>query len=442
MKNRKEMHEEYFYGTIGRRNPPIHVPPNERRLLFNAPLGENGSFSMSNDMLEKHLLCVGGPGSGKTNVINLILEQLRHNCDPRDVFVIFDTKGDYIQEFYKTGDYVIANGSMYKIYSGYQSWNIFEEIAASDDYIMAAQEISRSLFADRENTHQPFFTNAAKDIFAGILIHLYRNYLGQREWLNNKKLVELIRTSPPEWYLKELCDPRKNPDLVGITSYLGDGKNNQALGVLGELKSMVYDCFNGSFSEVGNFSIRKSVRSRSACAIFIEYDMAVGKSLTPLYRLLVDLALKETLGRTAQENGRVWYILDELKLLPHSVHLEDGLNLGRSLGCSVIAGVQSVNQLYELYGEFGGQVILGGFSNVFAFSTTDFQSREYLSKLFGSNVTTYRPLSFRQGDAVRERFGRVVEEWDLEALTKGWAYVGLIDKDPFLFHFERFTSHY
>lgn len=437
--NDPTVHIEKVFGTIGTCNPPVMVPYAERRLQFQSPDGD--VFSISNDMLEKHLLCIGGPGSGKTNVLDLILEQLRYMPNTNDFFVIFDTKGDYIKEFYREGDYVIANGDKYRKYSGFVHWNIFEELkAAGKDWMIAAREISKSLFADRANKTQPFFSNAAEDIFSGLLIHFYRSYQGDPTKLNNRYLINTIRKKDTKWYLDEVLNEEVNPDLVGMRSYIGDGKSNQALGVLGELKSMIYGCFVDTFEQAGSFSIRNAVRSRGARAVFIEYDMSVGKSMTPLCRLLVDLALKETMGRSAQSTGRVWYILDELKLLPNCLHLEDGLNLGRSLGCSVIAGLQSVNQMYEIYEKFGGQVILGGFSNVLAFSTTDFESRDYITKLFGVNVTNYwleSPMTVQISP--RERDGHVVEEWDLQKLGTGEAFVSLLGHPPFKFHFPRYT---
>lgn len=78
------------------------------------------------------------------------------------------------------------------------------------------------------------------------------------------------------------------------------------------------------------FSMRNTVRKKGGTAIFIEYDLTVGEVMTPMYRLLIDLALKEALGRT-EEKGNVYLILDELKLLPKLKHLDDALNFGRSI---------------------------------------------------------------------------------------------------------------
>ena len=105
---------------------------------------------------------------------------------------------------------------------------------------------------------------------------------------------------------------------------------------------MLTDCFHRVFRQglvKGNgFSIRKAVRQKRRQAVFIEYDSSLGESMTPIYRLLVDLALKEALGQGTQR-GNTFSFLDELKLLPKIIHLEDALNSGRSKGVCVMAGL-------------------------------------------------------------------------------------------------------
>ena len=97
---------------------------------------------------------------------------------------------------------------------------------------------------------------------------------------------------------------------------------------------------------------------------------------------MFDLALKEALGRKKSQ-GDVYLICDEFRLIPYLQHIDDGVNFGRSLGVKVIAGLQSINQLTEAYGEYGGKNILAGFSSVFAFRANDVYTRDYIVGLHG-----------------------------------------------------------
>lgn len=421
--------------------------PYQQRLFFRDQKTKR-LFAIDEPSVFKNILLLGGAGSGKTNVMNQIVAQVlnwNRNEDQNGVSLIFDTKGDYIthKNFRKNGDYIIGNDKRYRTES--VSWNIFDEVLADGplpvDYEANAREIANVLFKDRGSKTQPFFANAARDIFANMIIYFIRRRRDNPEkWsdqLNNYNFISfLLRKSPSQFvqYFKIY------PDMHGLISYIGDGNNNQALGVFGELRSMLYDCFQGVFckkptSANPSFSIRHAIREKNGRTIFILYDMSLGETMIPIYRLLVDLALKEALSTNS--NGHTHLFLDELKLLPKVTHLEDALNFGRSKKVSVVAGLQSVGQIYSTYGKETGQVILGGFGSVIALKSNDFESREYISQLFGPNVIAYRYENGSNVPIDRERDGKTVEHWHIQNLEAGHAIVGLASQStPFFFFFE------
>ena len=114
-------------------------------------------------------------------------------------------------------------------------------------------------------------------------------------------------------------------------------------------------------------------------------------------------------------------ICDEFKLIPNLQHIEDGVNFGRSLGVKIFAGLQSIEQLYEIYQESRGKNIAAGFSSIFAFKANDVTTRQYLSDLYGSN---YVIEQFMMNNRYEEekRMGRVIEtgicrdyEWEKQS---------------------------
>jgi len=157
-----------------------------------------------------------------------------------------------------------------------------------------------------------------------------------------------------------------------------------------------------------------------------------------MYRLLIDQALKEALSRTRRA-GNVYFIADEFKLLPKLQHIDDALNFGRGLGVRVMAGIQSIDQLYDVYGKDRGAVIAGGFGSIFAFHTNDGSSRDYITKRFGANCIVYEYTSSQRNAIVtKERDGNTVEEWDQLELGLGQAVIGLGYDAPFLFQFDEY----
>lgn len=434
----------------------VHIEQKDAMVLYEDCQNYNSSFTLNPSILSRHMLLLGGAGSGKTNVFNLTVDQLRdeENNTGNDVFIVFDTKGDFYECFGRPGDIVLGNSREYRNIS--TRWNIFDDVLADgdnpEDYELNAREMAASLFVGRGSSSQPFFCNAARDIFAHVIIYFIRRAkadpVGRAHILNNKYLIRFLLKADGAKYNQIFSKYR---DMTGLLSYIGDGSSNQALGVFGELKSMIYECFLGVFADDdrhGRFSMRKAVRKKGGRAIFIEYDLSVGETMIPIYRLLIDLALKEALGRNEpknavdkKKNGNVYFILDEMKLLPKLQHLDDALNFGRSKGVKVIAGLQSINQLYDIYGRDKGLVLAGGFGTIFAFKTNDNASREYISEYFGRNVVGYQYMGMDQLVEKREREGHTVETWDQTALKIGEAFVGLADEtSPFFFRFEEYIQ--
>lgn len=417
------------------------------KLIFRSAADPDRMFGVSEETVFRHILFLGGSGCGKTNTLSQIYYQLKKEENPqKSIALVFDTKGDYKNHkgFYVPGkDIILGNSKNFRDQS--VVWNIFEEVLADGndprDYESNAREIAKGLFNGRGSATQPFFAEAAMTIFSNTLIYFIRRYRDNFEkWknnLNNKFLLSFLNSYSAQDLTKFFSI---YPDMRGLKTYFGDGNNNQALGVFAELRAMLDSCFRGIFAAepphgTKGFSIRKAIREKGGKTIFLEYDIATGEALLPIYSVLVDLALKESLSESA--NGNTYLMLDELKLLPKLTHLDDAINFGRSKNVSVIAGLQSVNQIYSAYGKEQGQVILGGFGSVFAFKTSDHESRDYITKLFGPNVISYRYYGLNNNPIDRERTGNTVEHWNIQALETGEAIIGLSSqREPFQFDFE------
>ncbi|EJU23610.1 type IV secretory system Conjugative DNA transfer [Peptoanaerobacter stomatis] len=428
---------DVIYGSLLENNMP---PPEVSKSCVNIPgqyKGKKTGFSMSEEMLGKHLLLVGGTGSGKTNVFYHIVHQLKSRLTQKDVMLIFDSKGDFYSKFFMENDVVIGNSAMYRKKSA--KWNIFNEVISDGrDKTSVAQniqEICKSLFAERveRNSSNPFFPNASRDLLASIIAIQIREGLKS----NNRELKDLIDSTTAEELINMLKDYK---DLASVASYIEGKAGSQAQGVLSEMYSVTRDVFTGVFSAVGDFSMRQFIRNKGGRTAFIEYDLSIGDVLSPIYTLLFDLALKEALGRTSTQ-GNVYLIADELKLLPHLRHLEDGINFGRSLGVKILAGLQSIGQLNANYdNEAKAQNAISGFSSIFAFHSNDYNTRKYISDLFGENMIleTFSEANGKIG--YEKRKGFVVEDWDLVNLNVGEAIIGLPSTTPFKYKFELFKN--
>lgn len=451
---------EVIYGS----NVHLTRPPRrsigegtERQIVFYD--GNTEAFGLDKSLLSKHLLLLGGIGSGKSNVFNLSIDSLLPRMGERDIMFIFDTKGDFERNFYNKSNpnhSIIGNDKKYENITKY--WNVFEELMNEDGRYdkkseLDAMEIAKQFFVGREDSSQPFFSQAATDLVSKVMIHLMREATrtGKEDMLSTETLVSFLKGANLDVY-HQVVNSKANPDFKSAELYFGQpgqGLTPQALGVFGNVNAMVDDLFKGIFAECRNyhiktqrsFSMKDFVKKRGGRVVFVEYDLSTGEILGPMYRLLFDLALKAALGGRDEKDGNVYMIIDEFKLLPNLMHIDDALNFGRSLGVKVIAGLQSINQLYDIYGEEHGKVLAAGFMNSICFQTMDFDSREYISKRFGYK---YEYISLRRDNNLHpiNRDGNVVEDWDVISLDVGEAFVNIVGYNPFFFKFENFEDKY
>ncbi len=414
---------------------PILYPTQNPRCAFMGvdKTGRDIYVPIDANLLSRHMVLLGGIGTGKTNTFNQLIGQLRHTMTQDDIMIIFDTKGDFYNTFYRPGDIVISNDQSATGPNGQDYWNIFNEIERDEHMEENIVEIAKSLFHQKlEKTNQPFFPNAAKDLFSAILTHFVRNPQLQA---NNATLRAFLDGSPTA-EIREIL--KQHDDLKAMVSYIFDDRSPQTQGVISELQQLSREIFLGNFKKPGTLSMRNIVRNKGGKFVFIEYDLGIGNMLSPIYSLLFDLAIKEALCRKKSE-GNVYFITDEFSLIPNLQHVDDAVNFGRSLGVKFMIGIQNIDQVYENYGENRARSLLSGFLTSICFRVNDPKSKEYIQELHGVNRKKEIYMASVQGRGIVEsvRDAYVVEDWDITRLGLGQAIIGFPGTPPFLFQFKR-----
>lgn len=399
-------------------------------------IGVDRSIPLTSSVLSKHLLYTGTIGTGKTTAMFQLLRQLIHKMTEDDVMVIFDTKGDFKEEFYRPGkDVVISSDAKATAY-----WNIFKEVRINgeDQIEENLLEIVSSLFEEKiRRSNAPFFPQAAKDVLFGIMSYIICK--NAPEDLDNAELYAYLRDAN----INDVVDALMSVgDLRGIIDYIYNGGegSEQTQGVYSELRNVANELFVGNFRKKGDFSVREFVRHKGGRILFIEYDLGIGKVLTPIYKALMDLAIKEALSRNKSE-GNVFFVIDEFKLLPNLYHIDNGVNFGRSLGAKFIVAMQNVQQIIDGYGPEKAYSILSAFGTSIAFRVTDKATKEFVQNLYGMNRKrfVFKAINYSEGTKEQVTYSHVIEDWDILGLQTGEALVSVSDYDsaPMKFKFSK-----
>lgn len=390
------------------------------------------SIGFSDVTLGRHVLFLGGIGTGKTVGMTALVDSIRAEAGPDDVLVFFDTKGDYIDEFFRDGD-VSLSPEVHSPFPGAQSWNLFAELAGVGPAELpeATREVVASLMDVKDNDNNRIWVAMAADLVGALIVAYARS---GKPYTNAdiRAMADRLTTQQMRGVLAA------HIDLAGAAQYIAKDGSNTTTSVMIFVQQALREVFAGGFRRRGEFSARSFVRQKGGRALFLEYDVARGETSIPVLRTVLDLVLKEALGRDrGRGRGRVIVVLDEFSLLPRVAHLDQGLNFGRSLGLRFVVGTQNVGQVLDAYGQERGRSILSGFGSVFAFRMFDEPSRTFVRQRFGTNrkVVHYDVALKTRGLGEMLVEGSVIEDWDLSALAVGQCVVGLPTGPPHLFKF-------
>ena len=375
-----------------------------------------------------------------------------------DVMIIFDSKGDFAERFPaqlypKLNVKFLSNDGISTVF-----WNVFKEAvidlppsATRQEINDALLEMSSILFQPMidKDKNNPFFTLAAKNIFYGISKVLCEKYYIQTRNPNavtNRMIFEYSQ-KPVEEIVKDFTSPGCYSELNQLVDYLGrlDSNlgfkfNDQGASVLATLRNTLLEIFKGNFVKDGSFSVREFISSPGSKVLFVEYDIRQGQVLAPIYKAILDFAIKEALSRHRVKRN-VFFVIDEFRLLPKLDYMDAGVNFGRALGAKFIIGIQNILQIDDVYGKPMARSILSGFLTSVNFRTVDSETREYIKSLFGKRIYVYDNLNITGGQT-RER-DDVVTDNDILKLKTGQAIIGIpvLTKNPILFQFLKYDDY-
>ncbi len=426
----------------------LFSPPDEIKTGKYKFSGENGSeFYLTDDMLSMGLLLLGSTGCGKTTSLTQLLDKiiLENKLSSDDTMIIFDSKHDFRDRYYDENN---PNHLLLSLDEKDKNrsviWNIFMEISDGSNVLSTGtieincREIASMLFEGIESKMQPVFNLSAADFLSKIMSSMMIDALNDKncklafQKANNYELNRLLSA----------CDNKKLLEITGkferyryLKTYVGDGSSNQALGIYAYLSSARQRTFISRFAEQSlkrAFGVRDFIRRKGGKILFLEYDHRYKETLSVVFSLLYNLAIKEALSCPG---GNKWFICDEANLVPYITSLQDLLNVGRSFGCKTIFGLQSFAQLKNNYDEAYAESLAAGFCNLMAFHNTDYSSREYVKQRSGE---TFEGYEFGAEYVTHESF--TIRDSDLQNLKCGQAFIDLKHTPIFKFQFKDVTK--
>jgi len=359
-------------------------PPTAKGTPVEPVVHLHNGLTLDDRTFESPFLILGNVGSGKSFLLEKIMATiLNHAAKQNENVFIFCAKRDFLK-YAREGDLVISVDTK----DPAACWNIFRELQASRNPELTARDIAKSLTRDMRSDTQPFFANACNNILYSIIMAMYEDGIEKGICYTNRDMVDFInrtRLEGGEITWNELAELRPKY-FSHLHDYLGD-RSEQGLGVISELRTLVHDCFWGSFAAEGTFSAIETLKTGGK-TILLYYDFAnASEACTKIFSTILDLLFKHALDY--ENKRRTWFFLDEFSVLPKSHALTDAMSLGRSFGLRVFACQQSANLLTRHYKEDEAKTLLSLFPNVITLKVQDPLSRSVLADRYGKALSAY-----------------------------------------------------
>lgn len=330
-----------------------------------------------------NVFVVGAQGTGKTLFITPLMQRVINRGER--VF-IYDEKREFTTLFYnsKTCTLIAPWDKRGK------AWNI----SADASNATCAQLIAERLIPESDD---PLWSNGARMILSGMIVILNRTkqHWGWSELADTLSLDEaMLNNLLTQHYPRAARFITKNSKTT--QSFFA-----QLLGSLG----WVYTLANAWPCAYQNgFSITQWAQQPNTDkpVILVQADKRFKDIGAPIANALIALMTSNILAQTNTTKRELWLFLDELANLPRNDSLMEWMSLGRSKGCRLVAGAQSISQVQQIYTERGADSLLNMFT-LFASMRVGAagETATYTAKAFGERVVE-RPTSSAgpQGTAV------------------------------------------
>jgi type IV secretory pathway TraG/TraD family ATPase VirD4 len=334
-----------------------------------------GTVKMPRAEEVKHTFIIGRPGSGKTQLLTPILKRLKQRGERA---VVYDYKGDYVAKFYNPAADLIFN----PLDRRSVGWNVFNEVTTPMDI----EAMGFSLIPPAAARSDPFWSDAARGVFSGILHYLY----AQKETANRAIWEQLTADSAQI----AACLKSVAGGEAGFR-YIEDAGSRQAMGVLAVMMQHTR-CFEYMAGIDGDFSIGDWIENGHGM-IFITNYADVQGALRPILSLFIDLLARRLLSMADDYNRRIFFLLDEFGTLQRLDAMVNLLTGSRSKGGSIFLGVQDIGQIDRLYSKDTRMSIVNACGNAVIFAVADPDNARYLSSKISDTEYTEMEKSYSMG---------------------------------------------
>src|SRR5215204_5262556 len=311
----------------------------------------------------EHVLLLGDPGTGKSQIIHNFLVQIARR-QPAETVVVYDPACEFVERHFDRG-----RGDMIlnPLDGRCPFWSPAFEVKYSTDRKLIAESFFPGR-AGETGTPTDFFVKASRNIFA--------------------RMLEFDPTPAQvvEW-LQDACHIDKMVEGTEHAHLIDKKAPNQRGGVLGSLSDVgeTFRLLPGREECLGDISLTEWAKHRRGW-IFITSTQDTRSQLRPLHAAFIDILMKRlTAVSPAWGRGHpCWVMVDEahsLRRLP-SLYLAE--TEGRKYGLKLVLGTQNKHQFDEHYGRSAPTMLSAPHLKIFL-RCNEPESARWVSEVIGED---------------------------------------------------------
>jgi len=325
------------------------------------------------DLETKHILIMGTTGTGKSVLFNQIVGKVRERIRTHrtaEKMIVYDVKGEFLSKHFEPD----TDRVFYPFDARSLHWSFFNEIRTGPDF----EIISKIIFqAAKETRADPFWNNAAKDVFvAGLRFLRQEGATANGDiWsffsLGLEDIIRHLKTLPVE--------------DRGALKHIESKGSGPAASVISTLTEKI-GFFRYLVGLDGEFSFRDFIRQPGGGNLFLLNIKNYAETFRPLMTFAFDVMIRETLSlpdTNKQENRRIWFCIDEIGSLDQISVLFDLLTVGRSKGGCMVVANQDLGKIEDVYGRPNKMTFYNNFNTGFFLRLNDPDTAEFLSRSIG-----------------------------------------------------------
>jgi len=364
----------------------------------------------------EHFLVVGASGSGKTTIINNLMASAMQPGVTRQALV-YDPKQEIVPLLYSlnqcSAEAVASGKAPVRLLNPFDKRCCAWDMAADIDSPVAARQLATILVPDgaSESGGETFFTNAVRDILAGVIMVLMECVPNPKAWTFRDVVLAMLY-EPYLNFLFEFDKARSGKPFPVVQrlrgSYLnGDPRTNSNIRASINAKLAIYEPIAAVWHRVApatnssaKFSLADWANRDSEEVLVLGNDEAARAALDAVNQAIFKRATELVLAREEQTqsdrkvgNRQVWFFLDEVREAGRLDGLSRLLTKGRSKGACIVLGFQDIDGLRDVYGSEVANEICAQCNNIAVLRVNSPSTADWASDLFGRRLAESRSRS-------------------------------------------------